>query len=352
MINHQNVNRLVIVGNGFDLAHGLPTSYKNFLDWYVCDAFDNYRGIQPYEDSLITISPSLKGAIKPEFVPKDFKEAIYGLSKSHHKIEYKSSFFKRILDFMTKSDWIDIERLYYGLLKGYFTNNSYLNKKEIISKLNHDFDSLIEQLTRYLKKVNETIVNVPKLEMDTTSYNLGNLFTPFKDVETKFLNFNYTDTLSLKEYSSEEDVIHIHGRVSDLDANPIIFGYGDETDSVYQNIEDTGENFYLEHIKSFGYFKTNNYHRLLSYLDSAPYSISIVGHSCGLSDRVLLNEICENENCKSIEIFYYQNKFGVDNFKEITQQLSRHFKPQNKNLMRRKLLNKNHRNIIPQNANE
>ena len=26
------MNRLVIIGNGFDLAHGLPTSYRDFID--------------------------------------------------------------------------------------------------------------------------------------------------------------------------------------------------------------------------------------------------------------------------------------------------------------------------------
>lgn len=26
------MNRLILVGNGFDLAHGLKTSYKNFID--------------------------------------------------------------------------------------------------------------------------------------------------------------------------------------------------------------------------------------------------------------------------------------------------------------------------------
>lgn len=28
------MNRLVIIGNGFDLAHGLKTGYKDFIDWY------------------------------------------------------------------------------------------------------------------------------------------------------------------------------------------------------------------------------------------------------------------------------------------------------------------------------
>ena len=28
------MNRLVIIGNGFDLAHGLKTSYMDFINWY------------------------------------------------------------------------------------------------------------------------------------------------------------------------------------------------------------------------------------------------------------------------------------------------------------------------------
>ena len=31
------MNRIVLIGNGFDLAHGLKTSYKNFIDWYWKD---------------------------------------------------------------------------------------------------------------------------------------------------------------------------------------------------------------------------------------------------------------------------------------------------------------------------
>ena len=28
------MNRLVLIGNGFDLAHGLKTRYEDFLNWY------------------------------------------------------------------------------------------------------------------------------------------------------------------------------------------------------------------------------------------------------------------------------------------------------------------------------
>ena len=28
------MNRLVLIGNGFDLAHGLKTRYEDFINWY------------------------------------------------------------------------------------------------------------------------------------------------------------------------------------------------------------------------------------------------------------------------------------------------------------------------------
>lgn len=28
------MNRIVLIGNGFDLAHGLQTGYKDFINWY------------------------------------------------------------------------------------------------------------------------------------------------------------------------------------------------------------------------------------------------------------------------------------------------------------------------------
>ena len=28
------MNRIILVGNGFDLAHGLKTKYEHFINWY------------------------------------------------------------------------------------------------------------------------------------------------------------------------------------------------------------------------------------------------------------------------------------------------------------------------------
>ena len=53
------MNRLVIIGNGFDLAHGLKTSYKDFIRWYLDDFFENLfkskEDISYNDDGLLNI---------------------------------------------------------------------------------------------------------------------------------------------------------------------------------------------------------------------------------------------------------------------------------------------------------
>lgn len=57
------MNRLVIVGNGFDLAHGLPTGYCDFIDWYWSGVFKDFKiGIRGggFENEILKISFSFR----------------------------------------------------------------------------------------------------------------------------------------------------------------------------------------------------------------------------------------------------------------------------------------------------
>ena len=65
-----------------------------------------------------------------------------------------------------------------------------------------------------------------------------------------------------------------------------------------------------------------------------------MGHSCGLSDRTLLNTLFEHENCLSIKVFYheYDRINHKDNYDDITKNISRNFKDKSK--MRAKVVNK------------
>lgn len=58
-IDKTNINRLILVGNGFDLAHGMKTTYANFLIDYVISCFSNVGTIEiniPYQDEAFEIN--------------------------------------------------------------------------------------------------------------------------------------------------------------------------------------------------------------------------------------------------------------------------------------------------------
>jgi len=126
-----------------------------------------------------------------------------------------------------------------------------------------------------------------------------------------------------------------------LSSNPIIFGYGDELEDNYKKLENLQDNNYLENIKSIKYLETDNYKRILDFINSDKYQIIILGHSCGNSDRTLLNTLFEHENCVSIKPYYYQyeeNGVKKDNYSDIVRNISRCFT--DKRSMRDKVVNK------------
>ena len=151
------------------------------------------------------------------------------------------------------------------------------------------------------------------------------------------LNFNYTHTADL--YCKEASIFSVNQIHGDLE-NPksVIFGYGDELDKDYKTILEKNENKYLGNIKSIKYLEADNYRKMLSFIESEPYQIIIMGHSCGNSDRTLLNTLFEHKNCVSIKPYYHQKNENDDNYTEIVQNISRNFKDMK--LMRDRVVNK------------
>jgi hypothetical protein len=364
-------NRLILVGNGFDLALGLKTSYNDFLFWYLknllitsvknnqqLDDLPNKTKFFYYDDKL-TITYWLSHDKQDkllEFIDKyDTLEKLQKLLKeiNNVKIELDSLLFKKIYDSSITS-WVDIEKSYYEILK---TN---LKREQEIKKLNNDFSFLKNQLEIYL-----TSLEIPFFEDNSKSTLFSEQFfdgvsyeemidaSPEDSIGRKdilLLNFNYTNSLQRLLKSVEDrykpkinyTINHIHGKLNSNEEK-IIFGYGDEMDEKYEEIQNLNDNLYLDNIKSFQYFRSPNYRKLLRFLNSNEYQVCIYGHSCGLSDRVMLNEIFENENCKSIKVYYYKDE---NDFNNKTMEISRHFKDNNS--MRKKIVNFNPKDIIPQ----
>jgi hypothetical protein len=232
---------------------------------------------------------------------------------------------------ISSKGWVDIESDYYELLKDCLGSNN-----QVVIDLQNQLGYIQKKLTEYLLCVQQSsdvqintrigeIINEPIFARDISQYAKKHIIKSDNDDrmyplnESLILDFNYTNTTS----KYHRDVIHIHGSLAD--PKTMIFGYGDELDENYKKLSDLNDNQYLKNIKSIRYLGSGNYRDLLRFINAAPYQIYIMGHSCGNSDRTLLNTLFEHENCVSIKPFYYQKDEENDNYSEITQNISRNF---------------------------
>lgn len=361
------MNRLVIIGNGFDLAHGLKTSYMDFINWYWEQRLDALltENTAVSKDCLCKLEiintkdcpnwfcffhndSSYRDTItgKWEYLPFNI---VRGMKEN--KVEFSvtySTFFETILQSIETRGWVDIENDYYHLLKECIKVDSLynINAKE----LNEQMDFLRAKLVEYLgtiekneckKELQDAITDFFKPEDFSTEgrkmamENLGLDIKCFAEVRynyeglnkliperTMLLSFNYTSTANMYGYTNAERIF-IHGDL--VHPENIIFGYGDELDKNYKDILDRNDNELLKNNKSSKYLETRNYKKMLEFLMSSPFQVLIMGHSCGNSDRTLLNTVFEHENCVSIKPFYYKKPDGSDNYLELVQNISRNF---------------------------
>lgn len=386
------MNRVILIGNGFDLAHGLPTRYEDFINWY----WDRWG------KKLRTSSEKIEQDEFCSFVLKDYvgltgwrqvwSNYYQGILNQANNIElvrfvisdkdlchfsFKSIFFSQIYESIESKGWVDIEQVYYdllcefvkdpdgsedtlaelnnhfhllqSLLIDYLTYLKYtfpqsiintsvseiiyspINKDDIcISQLDafwnyvksilqneEEYRNLLDQYSLAPKDSDETVnyLNIFKKHYNGPAeykeYSLNNIFYPRHIL---LLNFNYT-TIGDNYKKGVSSVNHIHG--TQYSPTSVIFGYGDELDEKYKALLTHTDNECLRHIKSIKYLESGNYRDLLQFIESDSYQIYIMGHSCGNSDRTLLNTLFEHKNCVSIKPYYYQKVDGSDNYMEI-----------------------------------
>jgi len=368
--NIVKMNRLLIVGNGFDLAHDLKTRYSDFLNHYWNQLETDYEDELISFHSLSPISCKSHTELQREIqrVNREW------LNHDNVSFEYKNKFFELLNEECNSENWVDIELFYYKKLKRRFE----ANPSKIID-LNNEFEKVKLVFEKYIQHV----VNSRKNLEDHRFEEMSKLFTPLgTDTQTKLalkkklppkalqeyykfnvasvgkatrfhiLNFNYTDTLNVYndviKLNDGVKINHIHGEAGS-EQNKVIFGFGDERDDLFTKLENTGSNEYLRFMKSSFYFRTRNYFDLLNFLEDRSFLVEILGHSCGLSDRTLLKNIFEHSNCTQIFIHYHETKIKdkiYDNFNDLTLNISRHF--ENKITLREKVANKEFCTPLPQ----
>lgn len=415
------MNRIIIAGNGFDLAHDLKTKYEDFINWYWENTLKKLQECFKlvFNDGLCRIELERTGYplynyFRITLFPSEIYKYLVSLRERYNGIRILevSPFLSRISQSIETKGWVDIENEYYSMLvecKG---------KKDELEKLNKDFAVIQGLLIEYL-------LSVQIADIDNSYFKLISacLFAPFqaKDISVKakdkwidflkrrfgdsdlidniklykpfdakervkrvhefknaykdqiefmgvesidgdvlphdmlypdrimLLNFNYTNTADFYFPDHPSFILNnIHGKLTKPEN--VIFGYGDESDDEYENLKKMNDNEYLRHIKTSRYLETTKYRDLLSFIESGPFQVVIMGHSCGLSDRTMLNTLFEHANCVSIKPYYYVNEQGKDNYLDIVQNISRNFT--NPKLMRDRVVNKTFCEPLPQASKE
>lgn len=328
------MNTLYIIGNGFDLAHGLKTSYSDFLLWYLKQCVDHLEYKGEYTDILLSFTgtndfPSIEKINSPDELFRFLKT--YGT-----KCIFFGEFIRNVFTDKNKN-WVDIESEYYSSIISILENkNMFDTEFHNIKNYNAQFDRLKLKLIEYLNEINKSIIGKGEIQDHFNEDEFSN----YKQDKYMVLNFNYTTTVD--KYISNLQLpitrsINIHGKLNDPN-NPIIFGYGDEMHHHYESLERLNDDKFLFNFKSFGYLRNSNYARFEQFINGLQYRVKILGHSCGLSDRVLLSTIFQHKNCRRIEICYHQiSEFENDHY-EKTIRISRHFSTQMKAEMRRRIL--------------
>lgn len=348
---YSEVNRLIIIGNGFDLAHGLKTSFKDFIEDYSHKILTEIKGKLHYEDDLISITSHVYfqdlninlNTLEKSEVYKKFMDLI---RRDRITVERQSDFLKTLFHSIKEKSWVDIELVFFEFLREASKTKDSIR----IAKINSDLESLKKKLKQYLKEeIHRTeVIKSDRLFKQLTQNISINETVPNTIRENLFpkaicvLNFNYT-SLPLKYLENISAIkpiyLPIHGELDgdDITTQGLVFGYGDELDKDYLEFENLNNDALFEHIKSFKYLHFDHYRKMLEFINNGPFQVHLYGHSCGLSDRTLLNTIFENENCISIKNFYY-SKNGKDDYEQKSYAIARHFK--SKADLRAKVVNK------------
>lgn len=397
------MNRIVLIGNGFDLAHGLKTSYADFIYWYWKRRVTGLYDVRSTTSDDILCTLEIVGETWYIYYSQhsmslnnsDGKTLYQFLNKYKDKFVIRpTTFFNNIHKSIETKGWVDIENEYYELLKKYALDEHSVNK---VNELNSQLHFLQDKLVEYLREMDireeqvkqvirqkiyeplkpsdisvaggDTLIEHVKegLKLDDRTWDwklqpYGRCYTHgYVDSYRKkhsedekidweyvpkelllpnhimLLDFNYTRTAqSYCKESSSFTINHIHGNVEQPES--VIFGYGDELDEDYKKISNKNENNLLTNIKSIKYLEAENYRQMLSFIEMEPYQILIMGHSCGNSDRTLLNTLFEHKNCVSIKPYFYKKDGETDNYLELIQNISRNFTDMK--LMRDRVVNK------------
>ncbi len=344
---------VLILGNGFDIAHGLPTRYTDFLKY--CRDYDSSQNPVSENDELNA----------------EFSEMI----KNNVWLNY---FLKTTLDFDSESTWIDFEKEILKVVQGFCPsvwlrqhsmfaspNNSltpdefergslkdfrnfisfdgFLNKSSDYPK--YDVDGLYKELRRFTRAFEIYCYSIIGERCGITHryrLNTALLSDKMKDgcPRTYIVSFNYTRTFN-KFYDVPADImynnysyVYPHGEAcadvtlesayDGLVTGGLVLGTQSFDHSNNDFAIPVDFNVFQKHNQQHRYSTLADFQQLLLELRKSEnlaenVNIFVIGHSLDSSDHAKLRHLFnENKNAK-ITVFYHDEETFQQYINNITE---------------------------------
>ena len=339
---------ILVIGNGFDIAHGLPTKYGNFLEFAKFMEDFSSKGSNTNAISCNINSFSNSGAKEvfekakeygwnPRFVNSNLWASYFDQKSRKNQnsrwvdfeaeISEKIQFFEKWLTYERKNEGLnknsgsysaedkDKENYYLSELKGLLGPNrvSLFNYKAVVKKWEDDLNEFILHLEKYLELVMHFVNLDKKLEFIASgSYD-------------NILSFNYTDTYEriYRNKTKACNFHYIHGKINNeyvagVKVNNMVLGIEEylTDDEKNRNKEFIWFKKYFQRI----YKKTgNNYKMWLATKTRQKNYITIIGHSLALTDKDIFRELIMNQNISKTTIYYFDEKSYRDQIANLVE---------------------------------
>ena len=310
---------ILIIGNGFDLAHGLKTSYKDFLEYCI-------KRRQEESDLFYKTNVWLKHFINKQnklgYTWIDLETEIYNVIQKINKLVY----FRNNISYQKYEEirfWISkyYQEFNFDDVGKYFRKPDSIFIRDCYNEQIKDFPTFLYVQLREFTQYFERYLNIEVLEkMDENSkYNLN----ISKDCRS-LLSFNYTNTceklykinFNRNNLSIQTRTVYIHGNVKNTENNcNLVFG----THSFFNHLPNILDeeilvnlNLFKKHNQRHKFETLKSYQELLNEL-KYPKKIytpifHIVGHSLDKTDHNILKHILLARQKAVIKIYYHNEE--------------------------------------------
>lgn len=308
----KSIETVLVIGNGFDLAHNYKTSYSDFVEFLKSNS--NKKDIRKDLLSIIEKNAFVKYLIGEDDIDKaywsdletlllhitdaieDFFDNIHEHINSYGCVKKMSNLMYKIFDYFDFVDELEKEMSGRTIIKESLYSKVYgTNWKEIKKYMNNELNGLKQALIIYLKYY-----------LDSNSNDKHVIINQIKEINPdSIVTFNYTDKYNLYDFDCKK-IIHVHG---DLCIGRIVLGYDDK------NIKN------LRFINYKKYFQRIEYN--LPFVGTSKHINSSNGffvgkhvHIYGLSLDKKDNEIINQISYANKIYIYYLKRDDNDDFEQ------------------------------------